>query len=83
MAKLTVSTETNSIRIETSAGDDAPKFAQGKPVVYEGELTAENLNEATAFFEMEMLREQEALDSRMDKIEESLSENEFQQPGKS
>lgn len=40
-----------TLTIETVAGSEAPAFAQGKPVTYVGELTAESLLEANEYME--------------------------------
>lgn len=71
MAKLIADTEEGTITLEVNPDKDAPKFAQGKPVVYCGELTPENMEEAKDFFLMEQLRELEEIDTTGKSLEDT------------
>lgn len=58
MAKLIACSITGTIRLEVKPDQNAPKFAQDTPIVYEGEYTAENMMDAVEFFENELEKEE-------------------------
>jgi hypothetical protein len=73
MAKITADTETNTIKLEANPDKDLPSFVRSTPVIYEGELTSINLEEAIGWLEIEGMREKEELAELAEELEEGMN----------